>query len=142
PAPAKDSYLSIDRLLAACARSGAQALHPGYGFLAESAAFARACREAGIVFVGPPAEAIEALGNKARAKQLAERIGVPCLPGYGGADQSPAALAREAARIGAPLMFKAAAGGGGRGMRRVDELAVLDEASAAGRRVAASSVAR
>jgi len=139
PAPAKDSYLSIERLLAACARSGAQALHPGYGFLAESAAFARACREAGIVFVGPPAEAIEALGNKARAKQLAGRIGVPCLPGYGGADQSPAALAREAARIGAPLMIKAAAGGGGRGMRRVDDLADFDAACVAARSEAAAA---
>src|SRR5690606_31673071 len=139
PALAKDSYLSIERLLAACARSGAQALHPGYGFLAESAAFARACREAGIVFVGPPAEAIEALGNKARAKQLAGRIGVPCLPGYGGADQSPAALAREAARIGAPLMIKAAAGGGGRGMRRVDDLADFDAACVAARSEAAAA---
>jgi len=139
PAPAKDSYLSIERLLAACARSGAQAVHPGYGFLAESAAFARACRDAGIVFVGPPAEAIEALGNKARAKRLAERIGVPCLPGYGGADQSPATLAREAARIGAPLMIKAAAGGGGRGMRRVDDLADFDAACAAARTEAAAA---
>jgi len=139
PPPAKDSYLSIERLLAACARSGAQAVHPGYGFLAESAAFARACHDAGIVFVGPPADAIEALGNKARAKQLAERIGVPCLPGYGGADQSPAALAREAARIGAPLMIKAAAGGGGRGMRRVDDLAEFDAACAAARSEAAAS---
>src|SRR5690606_10331174 len=120
PSPAIDSYLSVERVLAACAASGAQAVHPGYGFLSEDAALARACDEAGLVFVGPPAAAIELLGDKRAAKQLAGRIGVPCLAGYGGDDQSPAALAREAARLGAPLMIKAAAGGGGRGMRRVD----------------------
>ena len=131
PSPATESYLSVERLLAACAASGAQAVHPGYGFLSENAAFARACDGAGLVFVGPPAAAIELLGDKRAAKQLAGRIGVPCLPGYGGSDQSPAALAREAARLGAPLMIKAAAGGGGRGMRRVDDLADFDAARAA-----------
>ncbi|MFO0990287.1 MAG: biotin carboxylase N-terminal domain-containing protein, partial [Alphaproteobacteria bacterium] len=117
--------------MAACAASGARAVHPGYGFLSESAAFARACDDAGLVFVGPPAAAIELLGDKRAAKQLAGQIGVPCLAGYGGSDQSPAALAREAARLGAPLMIKAAAGGGGRGMRRVDDLADFDAARAA-----------
>ncbi len=117
------SHLSIESLLLACRRSAAGAVHPGYGFLSESPAFARACTAAGIVFVGPAAETIELLGNKARAKELAQRIGVPTLPGYAGADQSIAALHREASRIGTPLMIKAAAGGGGRGMRRVDDLA-------------------
>ena len=125
PAPASESYLGIDRLIEACRASGAQAVHPGYGFLSESAAFSHACRDAGIVFVGPPPEAIEALGNKAAAKQIAERIGVPCLPGYAGPDQSMRTLLAQARRIGAPLMIKAAAGGGGRGMRRCDD--VTDE---------------
>jgi len=121
-APARDSYLNAPRLLDACRLSGAQAVHPGYGFLSENAGFARACREAGIVFVGPPPEAIEALGNKSAAKQLAERIGVPCLPGYCGADQDLDTLVDHARRVGAPLMIKAAAGGGGRGMRRCDDV--------------------
>ncbi len=139
PAPAQESYLSIERLLAACKASGAQAVHPGYGFLSEHPAFARACDEAGLVFVGPPADAIERLGNKRAAKRLAERIGVPCLAGYDGDDQSPAALSREAARLGAPLMIKAAAGGGGRGMRRVDDLSEFDAACEAARREAAAA---
>jgi geranyl-CoA carboxylase alpha subunit len=122
PAPARDSYLRIDRILDACRQSGAQAIHPGYGFLSESAAFSLACRQAGFSFVGPSPEAIEALGNKSAAKTLAQRIGVPCLPGYAGADQSDDTLIKHAARIGAPLMIKAAAGGGGRGMRRCDDV--------------------
>ena len=97
-------------------------MHPGYGFLSENADFARACRDAGLIWVGPPPEAIDALGNKSAAKQLAERIGVPCLPGYSGAEQDDATLLREAQRIGAPLMVKATAGGGGRGMRRCDDV--------------------
>jgi geranyl-CoA carboxylase alpha subunit len=122
-APARDSYLNIERVLDACRRSRAGAVHPGYGFLSENAGFARACRDAGIVFVGPSPQAIDALGNKAAAKQLAERIGVPCLPGYSGAAQDIDALLREALRVGAPLMIKASAGGGGRGMRRCDDVA-------------------
>ena len=122
PGPARDSYLNIERVIDACRRSGAGAVHPGYGFLSENADFARACREAGIVFVGPTPEAIDALGNKAAAKQLAQRIGVPCLPGYSGAAQDIEALMTEARRIGAPLMIKASAGGGGRGMRRCDDV--------------------
>jgi geranyl-CoA carboxylase alpha subunit len=122
PDAARDSYLSSDAVLDAARRSGAQAIHPGYGFLSENAAFARACRDAGLVFVGPPPEAIEALGNKSAAKRLAQRHDVPCLPGYQGTGQSPDTLVAEARRIGAPLMIKAAAGGGGRGMRRCDDL--------------------
>ena len=121
PAPARESYLRIERVIEACRRSGAQAVHPGYGFLSESAEFSRACRDADLVFVGPPPEAIDALGNKAAAKQLAQRIGVPCLPGYCGPDQRHETLMAEAARVGAPLMIKAASGGGGRGMRRCDD---------------------
>ena len=122
-APARDSYLNIAHVIDACRRSGAGAVHPGYGFLSENADFARACRDAGIVFVGPSPEAIDALGHKAAAKQLAERIGVPCLPGYSGAAQDNPTLLREAQRVGAPLMIKASAGGGGRGMRRCDDVA-------------------
>ncbi len=139
PAPAHDSYLSIERVIEACSASGAQAVHPGYGFLSENPAFARACEQAGLVFVGPPAEAIERLGNKRVARHLAERIGVPCLAGYDGDEQSAAALSCEAARLGAPLMIKAAAGGGGRGMRRVDDLSEFDAACEAARREAAAA---
>ncbi|MFT3803029.1 MAG: biotin carboxylase N-terminal domain-containing protein [Burkholderiaceae bacterium] len=130
PAAARDSYLSIPRVIDACRRAGAQAVHPGYGFLSENADFARACDEAGLVFVGPPAAAIDALGNKSAAKQLARRIGVPCLPGYADAGQDEALLVAEARKIGTPLMIKAAAGGGGRGMRRCDD--VDDEAALIG----------
>ncbi|RPH46105.1 MAG: ATP-grasp domain-containing protein [Burkholderiales bacterium] len=125
--PARDSYLDAAKLVAACRASGAQAVHPGYGFLSENADFARTLREAGLVFVGPPPEAIEALGNKSAAKRLAGRLDVPCLPGYQGAAQDDDTLVAEARRVGVPLMIKAAAGGGGRGMRAVDDLA--DEAA-------------
>jgi len=114
------SYLNIAALLEAARKAGAEAVHPGYGFLAESDAFANACADAGLVFIGPPAEAILAMGNKAGAKHLMEAAGVPCVPGYQGDDQSDARMAQEANRIGYPVMIKAAAGGGGRGMRRVD----------------------
>jgi len=114
------SYLSIERILDACRRTGAQGVHPGYGFLSENASFAHACAAAGLVFVGPPAEAIAAMGDKAAAKRRMRAAGVPCIPGYEGEDQSDARLAREAERIGFPLLVKAAAGGGGRGMRRVE----------------------
>ena len=120
-AAARDSYLHIERVIDACRRSGAGAVHPGYGFLSENADFARACRDAGIVFVGPSPQAIDALGHKAAAKQRAQAIGVPCLPGYAGKAQDNETLLREARRIGAPLMIKASAGGGGRGMRRCDD---------------------
>jgi geranyl-CoA carboxylase alpha subunit len=120
PPPAKDSYLNIDALLAAAKLAGADAVHPGYGFLSENAAFAQACAQADLVFIGPPPSAIDAMGNKARAKALMEKAGVPCVPGYHGADQSDDNLTAEARRIGFPLMVKAAAGGGGRGMRLVN----------------------
>jgi len=125
PAPAPESYLRIEAIIEAALRAGAQAIHPGYGFLAERAAFSRACRDAGLTFVGPPPEAIEALGDKIAARRLALATGVPVAPGYHGADQSEETLLREATRIGYPLLIKASAGGGGRGMRIVtnaDEL--------------------
>ena len=114
-----ESYLRIDKLLAAASTSGADAVHPGYGFLSENAGFAQAVVDAGLTWVGPPPEAIRALGDKASAKQLALQRGVPCLPGYQGADQSDARLTAEAEKLGYPLMVKAVAGGGGRGMRLV-----------------------
>ena len=120
PAEAKASYLNIPAIIAAAKTLGADAVHPGYGFLSENAEFARACGEAGLVFIGPSADAIAAMGNKAQAKRRMLAAGVACVPGYQGADQSDAALAREAERIGFPVMVKAAAGGGGRGMRLVN----------------------
>ncbi len=120
PASARESYLSIEAILAAAKASGAEAIHPGYGFLAENAAFARACEQAGIVFVGPPAEAIAAMGDKAAARARMERAGVPVVPGYHGPEQDPAQLAREARRIGYPVLIKPSAGGGGKGIRIVE----------------------
>ena len=118
--PVGDSYLSVTRILEAARETGAEAIHPGYGFLSESAEFATACAEAGLVFIGPGAEAIALMGNKAAAKRRMIEAGVPCVPGYEGADQSDAVLADQAAQIGYPVMIKAAAGGGGRGMRLVE----------------------
>ncbi len=131
-APA-DSYLNIPALLAAAKASGAGAVHPGYGFLAESAEFAQACADAGLAFIGPPPAAIRAMGNKAGAKRLMLEAGVPCVPGYQGEDQSEERMAAEARRIGYPVMIKAAAGGGGRGMRRVDEAGAFGAALASAR---------
>ncbi|WP_338618036.1 acetyl/propionyl/methylcrotonyl-CoA carboxylase subunit alpha [Pigmentiphaga sp. CHJ604] len=136
PAPARDSYLRADALVEAALASGAQAVHPGYGFLSENAAFAEACERAGLVFIGPPAGAIRAMGSKSAAKALMERAGVPLTPGYHGDDQDPALLAREAARIGYPVLIKASAGGGGKGMRRVDRAEDFDAALAACKREA------
>ncbi|MGI4796845.1 MAG: acetyl/propionyl/methylcrotonyl-CoA carboxylase subunit alpha [Janthinobacterium lividum] len=121
PAPARDSYLRIERIIDAARRSGAEAIHPGYGFLSENAEFAEACAAAGIVFIGPPASAIRAMGSKSAAKTLMEQAGVPLVPGYHGEDQNPALLAREASRIGFPVLIKASAGGGGKGMRVVED---------------------
>ena len=121
------SYLNIEAVLAAARRSGADAVHPGYGFLAENPAFASACRVAGLVFVGPSPDAMRAMAHKAGAKQLMRAAGVPVVPGYAGTDQGDARLAAEADRIGYPLMIKATAGGGGRGMRLVDTPAQFAE---------------
>ncbi|MEU3335094.1 biotin carboxylase N-terminal domain-containing protein [Streptomyces sp. NPDC006668] len=134
PAPAAESYLSIERLLEAAARSGAQAVHPGYGFLAENAAFARACADAGLVFIGPPAEAIALMGDKIRAKETVRAAGVPVVPG--GRDPE---LAEAARALGAPVLLKPSVGGGGKGMRLVRDLAVLEEEIAAARREARTS---
>lgn len=120
PASARESYLNIPALLVAAGRSRAQAVHPGYGFLSENPEFAQACVDAGLVFVGPSVAAIRLMGNKRLARECIGRAGVPCVPGYEGAGQEPAALLAEAQRIGFPIMIKAAAGGGGRGMRRVE----------------------
>ncbi|AOZ09800.1 acetyl/propionyl/methylcrotonyl-CoA carboxylase subunit alpha [Cupriavidus malaysiensis] len=129
----RDSYLNIDAIIAAARTSGADAIHPGYGFLAENADFAEAVAAAGLVFVGPPAAAIRAMGNKAQAKRLMQAADMPCVPGYQGEAQDDATLLAEGARIGFPLMVKAAAGGGGRGMRLVQERAGLAAALASAR---------
>src|SRR5436305_1535604 len=119
--PAAQSYLSIEKIIDAARRSGADAVHPGYGFLSENAAFAQACAVAGLIFIGPSPEAIRVMGDKAEAKNRMLAAGVPCVPGYQDEDQSDARLTQEAARLGFPVMVKAAAGGGGRGMRLVQE---------------------
>jgi geranyl-CoA carboxylase alpha subunit len=122
------SYLNIPNIIDAAKKSGADAVHPGYGFLAENEDFAQACRDAGLVFIGPSPEAIVAMGNKAGAKRLMQAAGVPCVPGYQGEDQSEASLVAEAAKVGFPVMIKATAGGGGRGMRLVADAASFPDA--------------
>ncbi len=139
PAPAAESYLHFDAILGACRASGADALHPGYGFLSENAAFAQACADAGVVFIGPPPSAIEAMGDKALAKQRMIAAGVPCAPGYLGADQADATLVAEAKKLGYPLLVKAVAGGGGRGMRLVRHDSELQAAIEGARREATSA---
>ncbi|MGW5093462.1 acetyl-CoA carboxylase biotin carboxylase subunit [Streptomyces nodosus] len=139
PAPAAESYLSVERLLAAAARTGAQAVHPGYGFLAENAAFARACAEAGLVFIGPPAEAISLMGDKIRAKETVRAAGVPVVPGSDGSGLTDEQLAEAAHTIGMPVLLKPSAGGGGKGMRLVREPERLAEEIAAARREARAS---
>ena len=139
PAPAAQSYLDGERILDAARRTGAEAIHPGYGFLSENAAFARAVIEAGLVWIGPPPDAIEAMGDKARAKALMLAADVPCLPGWQGEDQSSDNLKAEAERIGFPLLIKAVAGGGGRGMRVVRARGDFDEALTSARREAKSA---
>ena len=124
----KDSYLRWERIIEAAQATGAQAIHPGYGFLSENEDFAQACANAGLVFIGPPPSAIRAMGLKAESKQLMEKAGVPLIPGYHGSDQSPSLLKREADRIGYPVLIKASAGGGGKGMRIVDSGAAFDAA--------------
>jgi geranyl-CoA carboxylase alpha subunit len=138
PAPAQ-SYLDAQRILAAAAQAGAGAIHPGYGFLSENAAFAQACADSDVVFVGPPPQAIGAMGDKAAAKRLMRDAGVPVVPGYEDTDQSGTRLIAEARRIGFPLMVKASAGGGGKGMRLVADLDALTDALGAARREAVAA---
>lgn len=139
PAPARESYLAVPRIIEAARRAGAEAVHPGYGFLSENADFAEACAAAGIVFIGPPTEAIRAMGSKAAAKAIMERSGVPLVPGYHGESQDMGLLAREAQRIGYPVLIKASAGGGGKGMRIVTAPEELEAAVAGAKREAAAS---
>ncbi len=139
PSPASESYLSIPKILQAARQTGADAVHPGYGFLSENAGFAQACVEAGLVFIGPAAGAIEAMGNKALAKRRMMAAGVPCAPGYLGEEQDDARLAAEALKLGFPLLVKAVAGGGGRGMRLVREAGELAQAIAEARRESQSA---
>ncbi|NKC14362.1 MAG: ATP-grasp domain-containing protein [Gammaproteobacteria bacterium] len=139
PPPARESYLVIAKIVAAAQRTGAQGIHPGYGFLSENAQFAEACAGQGIRFIGPPAAAIRAMGSKSKAKALMQSAGVPVVPGYHGADQSMAVLRSEALRIGYPLLVKASAGGGGKGMRIVENEAALDDAIASAQREAKAS---
>ncbi|MGW8794076.1 acetyl/propionyl/methylcrotonyl-CoA carboxylase subunit alpha [Streptomyces althioticus] len=139
PAPAAESYLSADRLLEAAARTGARAVHPGYGFLAENAEFARACEAAGLAFIGPPADAIALMGDKIRAKETVKAAGVPVVPGSSGSGLTDEQLADAAREIGMPVLLKPSAGGGGKGMRLVrDETRLADEIAAARREARAS----
>lgn len=138
-AAVRESYLLPERILNAAKLTGAEAIHPGYGFLSENAAFAKACKAAGVVFIGPPASAIEAMGLKGAAKALMEKAKVPVVPGYHGDDQSPDLLAKEAERIGYPVLIKAVAGGGGKGMRRVDAAKDFAAALAGAQREAANA---
>ncbi len=135
----KDSYLRGDKILEIARRTGAQAIHPGYGFLSENEVFARQCAAAGVVFIGPPPEAIEAMGLKSESKRLMEKAGVPLVPGYHGVDQDAALLAREAERIGFPVLIKASAGGGGKGMKVANNAAEFEQALASAKREAKNS---
>ncbi|WP_316152377.1 acetyl/propionyl/methylcrotonyl-CoA carboxylase subunit alpha [Cupriavidus sp. BIC8F] len=136
---ARDSYLRPDHIIEMAKETGAQAIHPGYGFLSENEAFAEACAAAGLVFIGPPASAIHAMGSKSAAKQLMEKAAVPLVPGYHGEDQGPALLRREADRIGYPVLLKASAGGGGKGMRVVESGDGFEAALASVKREASAS---
>jgi 3-methylcrotonyl-CoA carboxylase alpha subunit len=139
PAPASESYLVAERIIEVARKAGAQCIHPGYGFLSENAAFAEACAMAGIVFVGPPPAAIRAMGLKDRAKALMEKAGVPVVPGYHGERQEPSFLREKAYEIGYPVLIKAVAGGGGKGMRRVDKHAEFEVALEGAQREAKAS---
>ncbi|HLS68057.1 MAG TPA: acetyl/propionyl/methylcrotonyl-CoA carboxylase subunit alpha [Kiloniellales bacterium] len=139
PAPAGESYLRVDRLIEVAKAAGAEAVHPGYGFLSENAGFAEACAAAGLVFVGPPADAIRAMGSKSEAKMIMERAGVPLVPGYHGQEQDGTLLAEEAARIGFPVLIKASAGGGGKGMRVVSQAGDFTTALEGAKREAAAA---
>ncbi|HET7792746.1 MAG TPA: acetyl/propionyl/methylcrotonyl-CoA carboxylase subunit alpha [Rhizobacter sp.] len=139
PSAPKESYLRGERIIAAAQATGAQAIHPGYGFLSENEEFAQACADAGLVFIGPPASAIQAMGLKAESKRLMAKAGVPLVPGYHGADQDPALLKREADAIGYPVLIKASAGGGGKGMRVVTAASEFEPALASCKREAINS---
>jgi len=139
PAPAAQSYLRIEAIINIAKRSAAQAIHPGYGFLSENAAFVEACEQAGIIFIGPPADAMRLMGSKIAAKQLAEAVNVPTVPGYNGESQEDTVLIREARRTGFPLLIKASAGGGGKGMREVHTASDFPEQLAGARREAQAS---
>ena len=139
PAEARESYLRGDRIIDAAKRSGAEAIHPGYGFLSENAEFAEGCERAGLAFIGPPAPAIRAMGDKSAAKAIMEKAGVPLVPGYHGGNQAADFLGKEAARIGFPVLIKACAGGGGKGMRVVELKGDFDAALAACRRESRSA---
>jgi len=139
PAPSRESYLSIEKIIAAAKKSGATAVHPGYGFLSENAELAAACQGAGLIFVGPPPEAIRVMGSKREAKRIAREADVPVVPGYEGADQSPAQFAEAAQKAGYPVLLKASAGGGGKGMRIVRSAAELSEAIQGATREATSA---
>ncbi|HEY3628336.1 MAG TPA: biotin carboxylase N-terminal domain-containing protein, partial [Terracidiphilus sp.] len=139
PPPARESYLAIDRIIDAAIATRAQAVHPGYGFLSENPEFAEACARAGIVFIGPPPAAIRAMGSKAAAKEHMRQAGVPLTPGYDGANQDPGFLEQQANAIGYPVMIKANAGGGGKGMRRVDSPGQFQAALASCKREAAAA---
>jgi 3-methylcrotonyl-CoA carboxylase alpha subunit len=138
PPAAADSYLKIDAVIAAATAEGVQAIHPGYGFLAENAAFAEACTKAKIAFIGPPAAAIRAMGSKSAAKEIMAKAGIALVPGYHGKDQKPGTLRKAAEKIGYPVLLKASAGGGGKGMRRVERADAFDEALKSARREAKS----
>jgi 3-methylcrotonyl-CoA carboxylase alpha subunit len=139
PAPAKESYLCADKIIEAALATGAQAIHPGYGFLSENEGFANACAKAGLVFIGPPASAIRAMGSKSAAKALMEKAGVPLVPGYHGDNQDAEFLQAQADGIGYPVLLKASAGGGGKGMRIVEKSADVSAALASCKREAISS---
>ncbi|MCK9283223.1 MAG: acetyl/propionyl/methylcrotonyl-CoA carboxylase subunit alpha [Rhodocyclaceae bacterium] len=139
PAAARESYLVIDNIIAAALQTGAQAIHPGYGFLSENEQFCQACAQAGIVFIGPPVSAIHAMGSKSEAKKLMEKAGVPLTPGYHGDNQDATYLHQQANTIGYPVLIKAAAGGGGKGMRLVEHSADFADALASCKREASAS---
>ncbi len=140
-AASNESYLKGDKIIDIALKSGAQAIHPGYGFLSENADFAKACEQHNLVFIGPPASAITAMGSKSAAKSIMQQAGVPLVPGYHGAEQSPALLKQEAEKCGFPLLLKAVAGGGGKGMRVVNELSEFDAALVSAQREAEKSFA-
>lgn len=136
PAPSSESYLRSEKIIEIAKKSGAQAIHPGYGFLSENTDFAEACEANNLVFIGPPSSAIAAMGSKSAAKIIMDKAGVPLVPGYHGDDQTPETLRTEAEKCGFPLLLKAVAGGGGKGMRVVENIGEFDEALAAAKREA------